>query len=468
MPRGADTGDEIRLRDGPSIELDAAGFLHPRAPRSKRTAFTRYGDVTHVALSERGIWIATKDDLVIVPRDRFEVAADTEYLGKEILRRIGARPDGPEILARMREIEQLGQREPAPVAVWSLVVLCIVAFVAEYFVQPEVVLAGQFSPRLTMAGDLWRVVTGNLLHGFPLHLGLNLVGLIALGRIVERTLGTARTVCVMGGAALAAMGVTGIIDENEVMGVSGVVLGLGGSLLWLELRHRREQPAWWRFPRGLRRLLFVALLTDLALGFVVPMIAGAAHLGGALGGVASTALVLRGGGLLRPAGGVVRGLARGVVAVTAVSVVWAAAELVPGDYVARHAQRLAELPGVAPTELNNVAWFIALDPDATQRDLEAALRVAEQAVSMTDAQVPNLLDTLAEVYFHMGRSADAIATIDQAIALAPEESYYREQRRRYTGERPPYDRPPAPDLAPPSPRVLPLPLDHDLKGEVSV
>ena len=43
MQAGVDRVEEFRLRDGPSIELDAAGFLHPTAPRSKQTAFTRYG-----------------------------------------------------------------------------------------------------------------------------------------------------------------------------------------------------------------------------------------------------------------------------------------------------------------------------------------------------------------------------------------------------------------------------------------
>ena len=40
-----------------------------------------------------------------------------------------------------------------------------------------------------------------------------------------------------------------------------------------------------------------------------------------------------------------------------------------------------------------------------------------------------------------GWSDGAVATIDEAIAHDPDERYYREQRRRFTGERPAEDRP---------------------------
>ena len=75
------------------------------------------------------------------------------------------------------------------------------------------------------------------------------------------------------------------------------------------------------------------------------------------------------------------------VAATMLLAVGAAAiELVgEGDYVVRHAARLAELPGVAPEDLNNHAWFIAIDPDSTHEQLEAALLLAERAVTETDA-----------------------------------------------------------------------------------
>src|SRR5690606_30580450 len=77
--------------------------------------------------------------------------------------------------------------------------------------------------------------------------------------------------------------------------------------------------------------------------------------------------------------------------------------------------------------------------------LEDALELAERAVRATRRRDPNLLDTLAEAQFRAGRPRAAVATIEEAIALAPHERYFREQRRRFLGERPADDRPPPPD-----------------------
>ena len=73
----------------------------------------------------------------------------------------------------------------------------------------------------------------------------------------------------------------------------------------------------------------------------------------------------------------------------------------------------------------------------------------------------NLLDTLAEVYFQSGRADEALDTIDEAIALAPAEPYFREQRRRFQGERAPDDRPEPPDgpALPPAPELPELDPD---------
>ena len=116
--------------------------------------------------------------------------------------------------------------------------------------------------------------------------------------------------------------------------------------------------------------------------------------------------------------------------------------------------------GMTAQELNNYAWTIAIKPESTREQLEAALKLAERAVATTRRGDPTLHDTLAEVHFQLGRPDLALAIIDEAILRAPDEPYYREQRRRFTGERSPDDRPP--DPVQPwglDPRGPPLPPD---------
>jgi hypothetical protein len=210
-------------------------------------------------------------------------------------------------------------------------------------------------------------------------------------------------------------------------------------VLWLELRCADRLPAWWRVPR---RALVGLLLVNLAITFLVPVIASAAHVGGFLAGLVATALLAERPAATRRAPAAVR-TATALVGLALVASVGAATfELLrPGDFSARHTERLARLPGISPLELNNRAWFIAIDPASTTEHLEAALLLAERAVSETDGREPTILDTLAELQFLLGRSDLALRTIDEAISRAPGELYYREQRRRFLGERDRDDRP---------------------------
>ncbi len=276
---------------------------------------------------------------------------------------------------------------------------------------------------------------------------------------MERDIGTTRTVCVMGIAAVSAMALSGVFADEEVVGVSGVVLGMGGALVAIETFRRHQQPAWFRVPARLRHLLFIALAADIVIGWSVPFIAGAAHFGGLAGGFLATLWLTR-SGLYHHGVVATRSLAVVVVAFSVGAVVWAAAELGQGQYVARHMSRLAELPGVSLNDINNAAWRTAIDDDASRVELLAALELAELAVRETGEQKATVLDTLAEVLFALQRPQEAIATIDRAIALEPDEPYFREQRRRYTGERAAHDRPPDPGLPAPERRVPTVSLDE--------
>jgi hypothetical protein len=89
--------------------------------------------------------------------------------------------------------------------------------------------------------------------------------------------------------------------------------------------------------------------------------------------------------------------------------------------------------------------MIVTGPDPSPGLVDVALQLAERAVEETRQRDPNLLDTLAEAYFVAGRRGEAIDTIDEAISLAPQVEYFREQRRRFTGQRDSEDRPDPPE-----------------------
>jgi thiol-disulfide isomerase/thioredoxin len=71
--------------------------------------------------------------------------------------------------------------------------------------------------------------------------------------------------------------------------------------------------------------------------------------------------------------------------------------------------------------LNEIAWGI-VDPEGNvkNKDLDLALKAAEEGVKASDNKDGMIMDTLARVYWVKGDKAKAIETQTKAVALAPE------------------------------------------------
>ena len=67
--------------------------------------------------------------------------------------------------------------------------------------------------------------------------------------------------------------------------------------------------------------------------------------------------------------------------------------------------------------LNNLAWLLATSPDPKLRDGAEAVRLAERACALSRPSA-SFLDTLAASYAEARRFPDAVATVQQALALA--------------------------------------------------
>ncbi len=452
--------DRFHLHGYPNaIVLGAEGVEHPLSPNGRGHTYTPYSEITQVLASPRTVFIGARGSVYPLSRRVFVDPHGPDELVRALLLRVSNLPDGEERLVRMAELGARALGASRPVATWTLAAACLLMLPLQLALGAPLETVGSFIPILVQDGDLWRIVTATLLHGlpsFPIHLGLNLVALVALGTLVERPLGSRRTTVVMAISAVAAMGASAIAGYGRVVGVSGVVFGLAGAAMWLELRCAEQLPVWLRIPR---RAFVVLLLVNAGIMTLVPFIAGAAHVGGFIAGFLVTGAFA---GRSLPTGRDpvwLRAATLAVVAWVLLSLGAATAEFGGrGSYVARYAERLVRLPGISPGELNDQAWMIAISPNSTREEFEAALQLAERAVVETERSIPGILDTLAEVQYQLGWNDQAIATIDEAIAQAPGVSYYVEQRRRFSGERDEDDRPADPlpwALPPPAPAAEP-------------
>ncbi|HEV2762901.1 MAG TPA: rhomboid family intramembrane serine protease [Pyrinomonadaceae bacterium] len=160
-------------------------------------------------------------------------------------------------------------------------------------------------------GEWWRFVTPVFLHvnvpGFdPMHLLVNMYSLFMLGPYVEKLYGSARFVffwIATGVAGVAASYFASSYQAEEGFlsrflfrggdgpsaGASGALFGLVGVLFVFGIKFRHELPE--EFKRAFGTGMLPTILINLFIGFAVPMIDNAAHLGGLLAGALLALLV---------------------------------------------------------------------------------------------------------------------------------------------------------------------------------
>jgi len=146
-----------------------------------------------------------------------------------------------------------------------------------YTAQPELHGLFQLWGDGWFDGESWRVLVTGFHHDGLMHLLLNLVGLVYLGRLLEPRLGSAAFLVLLF-VAIVAANVPCVIMNESVVGLSGGVYALFGLLL--PLRGTDEEVAE-RLPdlTVLLMLLWIPVGVLLTLGDVV-RIANSAHLAG--------------------------------------------------------------------------------------------------------------------------------------------------------------------------------------------
>jgi rhomboid protease GluP len=147
------------------------------------------------------------------------------------------------------------------------------------------------------AGEWWRVLTAMFLHGNWEHLLVNGYALFMLGRFCEEVFGPLRyfVTYVAGGLCGAAASTLNTQQAGLSVGASGAIMGLLGALIVVLILRRGTWPEAWR--RALLWNLVLLGAIQIFIGFQLPMVDNAAHVGGMLGGGAM-ALVVAPGGLL--------------------------------------------------------------------------------------------------------------------------------------------------------------------------
>lgn len=175
--------------------------------------------------------------------------------------------------------------------------------------EPSALMLAAFGAKfnsLINAGQWWRFVTPMFLHIGVIHLLVNMYGLFMLGPYVEKLYGSAKFVVfwvVAGACGVAASyfassyqmhgGLLGRFlfrgGDGPSAGASGALFGLIGVLFVFGIKFRHELPE--ELKRAFGTGMLPTILLNLFIGYTIPFIDNAAHLGGLIAG-AALALVI--------------------------------------------------------------------------------------------------------------------------------------------------------------------------------
>ncbi len=128
-------------------------------------------------------------------------------------------------------------------------------------------------------GEWWRLVTAGFLHGGLLHILFNSWALFDVGAMVDQIYGTSRMLVIYFMGNLCGYLLSSYWgDLVPSVGASAAICGLVGAMIALGVRHRN--------PAGdaIRGAFIRWAIYILVMGFVIPHVDNAAHIGGLIGG----------------------------------------------------------------------------------------------------------------------------------------------------------------------------------------
>ena len=134
---------------------------------------------------------------------------------------------------------------------------------------------------LVVDGEYWRLIASAFLHDGILHLLFNMYALFIVGPQLENFFGKTRYAIIYLFSAITGNLLSLVFAQPYVVsvGASGAIFGLFGSLLYFGYYYRVY------LGNVLRTQLVPVIMINLLVGFALPGVDSAAHIGGLVGGI---------------------------------------------------------------------------------------------------------------------------------------------------------------------------------------
>jgi membrane associated rhomboid family serine protease len=170
---------------------------------------------------------------------------------------------------------------------WTLIAILVLAFglqisAGSAHAFPQAALISEY----VREGELWRLITGPLMHGDPkgfgiAHLAFNCFALFTLGRLVEQAAHRTLIFPIFASSAIAGAIATTLMTPTAIsVGASGGILGLLGYLIALT----RSRPGW--IPSVMTASMLRSLVLLIGIGLLPNLnLDHAGHAGGLVMGM---------------------------------------------------------------------------------------------------------------------------------------------------------------------------------------
>ncbi len=159
-----------------------------------------------------------------------------------------------------------------------LIIINIIMFVLSNL-YPEILSMFILEPGAVKAGEYWRLITAAFLHADIIHIFVNMYSLSIIGSQLETFLGRTKYLSIYLFSAITASTLSCVVTKGLSLGASGAIFGLLGSLAYFGYHYRLY------FGSVLKSQILPVIAINLIIGFTVPLIDNAAHIGGLIGGV---------------------------------------------------------------------------------------------------------------------------------------------------------------------------------------
>lgn len=173
-------------------------------------------------------------------------------------------------------------RPKKPIITYLLVFINVLLFVVPaLFGQTDNIFRelAVFGPYIRQ-GEYYRLITGTFIHANIAHLIFNMYALWIIGIQLESFLGKWKYLLIylFSGLTASLMSIT-FHNTTVSVGASGAIFGLLGAMLYFGYHYRVY------LGTVIKSQIIPLIVLNLALGFLVPGIDNAAHIGGLIGGV---------------------------------------------------------------------------------------------------------------------------------------------------------------------------------------